>query len=319
MVPRTTGSEIPSTHGGAGWAGRLTGHEEEVAAGRLWTRCGCRSEVATLRSVLLTWPPDSLAAIDDAAGMLMHERVDLGAIRAQADAVADAYRAHGVEVHVAWPPASASPNIVFARDTFFMTAAGAVVARMASQQRAGEERWVAEALAGAGFPILATVAGSATFEGADALWIDPGTVVVAVGFRTNHAGFETVRRVLGDQGVEAIPVPIGPGVQHLLGTVVPIDDRLAAVHGGAITPELRDVLLERGYELLVLEPDRELLEGRGMNFVTLAPRKVLMPAGSPGIRRRFEAAGVQTHEVEVGEYLKAAGALGCLTGILQRA
>jgi N-dimethylarginine dimethylaminohydrolase len=51
----------------------------------------------------------------------------------------------------------------------------------------------------------------------------------------------------------------------------------------------------------------------------LGPRHVLMPAGCPLTRAAYEAAGISCQEVEIGELLKAAGGMGCLTGILSRA
>jgi N-dimethylarginine dimethylaminohydrolase len=56
-----------------------------------------------------------------------------------------------------------------------------------------------------------------------------------------------------------------------------------------------------------------------MNLVVLGPREVVIPSGCPGIRRRLDALGVVTHELEIGEYINAAGGLGCLVGILSRA
>jgi N-dimethylarginine dimethylaminohydrolase len=55
-----------------------------------------------------------------------------------------------------------------------------------------------------------------------------------------------------------------------------------------------------------------------LNFVTLGPRHVLMPAGCPLTRATYEAAGISCQEVEIEELLKAAGGMGCLTGILSR-
>jgi N-dimethylarginine dimethylaminohydrolase len=275
--------------------------------------------VDPLRAVLLGWPPESLGSIRDPAEQLMVERVDLGALRAQTEQVAEAYRRHGVEVLIADPAGPVPPNFIFMRDLFFMTPGGAVVARMASAQRAGEERYVAQALAGAGYPILATVAGTATFEGADALWLDRETVLVGIGFRTNVAGAEAVRRVLADQDITTITTRLGAGVQHLLGVLMLVDERLAVLHGAAATDDLRAVLRARDYRLIELPPDAELRAARGMNLVAVAPGRVLMPPGAPTIRRRLEAAGVSVEEVAVTEYVKAAGALGCLTGILWRA
>jgi N-dimethylarginine dimethylaminohydrolase len=314
---RTPGSDAPSTLGGDGWAAREASHIDEVKAGALWRRAGYRSEVSPLRAVALAWPPGSLAKISDPASGLMLERVDLAAMRAQADVIASTFRRDGIEVLMADHPATAPPNIVFMRDLFFMTPAGAVIARMASVQRAGEERYAAAALADAGYPILRTVTGAATFEGADALWLDDRTVAVGVGFRTNPAGLREVSAALHDQGAQAVAVPLNAGVQHLLGSVVMLDERLAAVHAGA-SPRLRELLRERDYRVIAFEPDAEFVGARGMNLVTIAPRRVVMPAGAPTIRKRLEGAGVEVQAVDVGEYLKAAGGLGCVTGILHR-
>ncbi|MFE3167794.1 dimethylarginine dimethylaminohydrolase family protein [Streptomyces sp. NPDC059224] len=318
--PHTDGAaaELPSTLGGSGWAPRAATHRGEVAAGRVWARCGYRSEVAPLREVLLVRPPDSLAQVDDAAAQLMTERLDLGLLRAQAEAVADAYRRLGVRVHVVSPPPSAPPNVIFLRDLFLVTEEGAIVGRTASAQRAGEERHAAAALAELGIPVLRTLAGGATFEGADALWAAPDTVLLGCGFRTNEGGARAVTEVLDSQGVRTVRVPLGPGVQHLLGSVVFVDERLAVLHKAAATAELRAELARLDYAVVELEPDEEVVRSRAMNLVATAPGRVLMPAGCPKTRTTLEAAGLDVHVVEVGEYVKAAGALGCLTGVLRR-
>lgn len=318
MATRTAGPDLASSLGGPGWSPRTASHVEELAGGAIWRPCGYRCEVAPLREVLICRPPDSLGDLPDPRAWLMRQRVDLGRLREQAENVAETLRGHGVGVHVATPPAHAPPNIVFARDLFLATPQGVVVARTASPQRAGEERYVAAALASLGLPILHTVTGTGTFEGADALWVDPETVAVAVGFRTNARGAGAVGRALADQGVRVAPVDLGPGAQHLLGAVAIVDHRLAAVHPGAATARLRALLADRGYRLVELPADDGLLRARGMNVVALAPGVVLMPAGAPTVRRALARAGVDVHELDVSEYLKADGALGCLTGIVRR-
>jgi N-dimethylarginine dimethylaminohydrolase len=248
----------------------------------------------------------------------MRAPVDLAMIRRQAGGIAEAFGRHGVEVLVAETPAEAPPNVIFMRDLFLMTPQGAVIGRTAARQRAGEERYAAQALAAAGVPILATVTGDAHFEGADALWIADDTVLLGVGFRTDPAGAAAVERVLADQGVRCVSAPLGPGVQHLLGAFVPIDDRLAALRSAVAGPELRDVLDRYGYRLIEMPEDPGMLDARGMNFVTLAPGHVLMPAGAPAVRARLEEAGVEVDEVDVSQYVHADGGLGCLTGIVRR-
>lgn len=318
MAMSAAGPDIPSTLGGAGWRPRGSSHADEVSAGTTWSRCGARSEVDRLRAVLLAWPPDSVGSVASPRDQLMSARVDPVAMRAQAVAIADAFQRAGVEVHVSRPDRAAPPNVVFMRDLFFMTPEGAIVARTASAQRAGEERHAAEALAMAGFPILCTVSGVATFEGADALWLDAGTVLVGVGFRTNRAGADIVRAVLAAQQVSTLTVELGPGVQHLLGALVFVDHRLALVHPRGATDRLRGLLRERGVRLIELEAGPELDDRKAMNLVALGPRRVLMPSRCPRVRARLEAEDVSVEEVDVGEYLKAAGGPGCLTGILRR-
>ncbi|MFE2886881.1 dimethylarginine dimethylaminohydrolase family protein [Streptomyces sp. NPDC059272] len=316
--PDVTRTGLTSDLGGPGWNPRTATHEEEVAAGVLWTRCGYRSEWGPLRDVLLSEPPASIASVTDPAGQLMRSPVDPGRMREQFAAVVEAYRARGVGVHTFAPPVTADPNIVFVRDLFMATPQGAILARPASAQRAGEERHAAAALAALGVPLLRTMTGTAAFEGADALWVDEHTVLLGRGLRTDDTGIGIVREVLAAQGIDTVVVAVGEGVQHLLGSVVFVDHGRAVVHSAALSPSLRTQLTLRDYELVELPPDDEVVGRRAMNLVTLGPGRVLMPAGCPATRRRLESAGLEVFDVEVGEYVKAAGALGCLTGILRR-
>ena len=320
-----TGNNSPSTLMGAGWRGRARTHSAEVAAGAVWAGFGLRSHVDPLRAVLLAWPDDGLAFSGSPADWLMDERPDLERMRDEAQGLAETYLRSGAEVRWIRGPGTASrvaapdcapPNIIFACDLFFMTPEGAVLARMAAEQRAGEERIVAVALAETGVPILATPRGNATFEGADAMWIRPDLVAVGVGRRTNEEGFRTVARVLADQGVDCVSVEIPSTVQHLLGSVNLVDHDLAVAWGAS--PSMRALLARVGMTVLDFESTAEVVAGRALNFVTLAPREIVMPAGSPLTRRRLEAAGVKVHEQSVAQYLRAAGGIGCLTGVLAR-
>ena len=187
---------------------------------------------------------------------------------------------------------------------------------MAAEQRAGEERGVAEALATLGVPVLLTPRGRATFEGADALWLDTSTVLVGTGRRTNAEGVAQLRWLLAGMGVQVVEAELSPGVQHLLGAVNPFAAGRAAALSTHLTPSLRQAL--SGWDLVELPPDEETETRRAMNFVTLGPGRVLMPGGCPRTRARLEAAGVVVVEAEVSEYVKAGGAMGCATGILRR-
>ena len=150
--------DAAATHGGAGWLARTATHAEEIAAGELWSPYSVRSEVAPLQAVLLSWPGEELALDGDPDEQLMLEPVDVPAIQAQAEGLQAAYESAGVRVHLFRPDTPPPPNLIFMRDLFFMTPEGAILARPAALQRAGEERFAARALTAAGVPILGTAA-----------------------------------------------------------------------------------------------------------------------------------------------------------------
>jgi N-dimethylarginine dimethylaminohydrolase len=249
---------------------------------------------------------------------LFLEWPNLERLQQQAQAIAAFYQSHGVAVRWVRVNPAELPNFLFQRDLFFMTPEGAVLARPASEQRAGEARFTAAALAEMGIPILGTPRGRATFEGADALWLDEKTVLIGCGLRTNEAGAGFVSSLLREMGVSTVKVKLPEEVQHLLGVVNFADSKLAAVRQDKATDELLGVLREAEVEVIACEPGPDVSERLGMNFVAVSPRQVVMPAGCPSVRSSLASAGVTIHEIDVSEYCKAAGGLGCLTGIIQR-
>jgi arginine deiminase len=168
--------------------------------------------------VLLHRPGPELAVTDPDAAQLL-EPVDPERAAAEHDALTKAYSAEGILVHFVEPAGAPTPNLMFCADLFVMTPEGAIVGRPASTVRAGEERWVARRLGDLGIPIVRTVRGDGTFEGADAMWLDARTVLVGRGLRTNAEGAAQVAAILGDMGVEAIPVDLPWGAMHLMGVL----------------------------------------------------------------------------------------------------
>jgi N-dimethylarginine dimethylaminohydrolase len=306
----------PAAYGGTAWSPRTTSLREEI--GRVWGACGLYDEWGPLRAVLLHRPGPELAVTDPDAAQLL-EPVDPERAAAEHDALAKAYGAEGILVHFVEPAGVPTPNLMFCADLFIMTPEGAIVGRPASTVRAGEERWVARRLADLGIPIVRTVRGDGTFEGADATWLDARTVVVGRGLRTNAEGAAQVAAILGDMGVAAIPVDLPWGAMHLMGVLRIANRDLAIAWPGRLAVQAVEALRGRGYRVLFLPeapaPDRST----ALNFVTLAPGRILMAEGYPIFERFFEKAGLACRTTPVAELRRAAGGIGCLTGILERA
>jgi arginine deiminase len=207
---------------------------------------------------------------------------------------------------------------MFVADLMLMTPAGAIVARPASTVRAGEERQVARRLADLGIPILRTVAGRGVFEGADAMFIDEKTAVIGRGLRTNDEGAAQVAATLREQGFDVVIMDQPHGAMHLMGQFRIVDRDLAYVRAGLTPWHLIDLLRGRGFDVRFFPDEDEMDRGQANNFVTLGPRRILMVAGNPITEAEYRSAGIDCVAVEVGELRKAAGAVGCLTGILHR-
>jgi N-dimethylarginine dimethylaminohydrolase len=305
-----------AAYGGPGWSPRVASLEEEL--GSVWRVCGIDSEWAPLRSVLLHRPGPELGEADDPDAVQMLDRLDLGRAQAQHDAMAQAFRDAGVTVHYVAPDDPPPPNLIFVADLLFATPEGIILARPASTVRAGEERLVANRLAALGMPILRSVRGRGTFEGADAAWLGPDAALVATGLRTNTEGAAQVGDLLWEMGIEVVPVGLPYGAMHLMGTLRFVGPDLAIAWPGRVPYAAVEALRGRGFRVLFLPAFPGEEQRAALNFVTLGPRRILMPAGHPRSLAFLEEAGIECRTVVVDELLKAAGGIGCLTGVLER-
>ncbi len=312
--PSTFGT---AAYGGDNWSPRETPHAGEI--GGVWADCGIDSEWRTLQSVLLHCPGAELEdanADPEAAQMLAS--LDLGRARAEHVAMAEIYRNAGVDVHEVAPDDACKPNLMFCADLFVMTPQGAILARPASTVRAGEERRVAARLAALGVPILKTLTGTAVFEGADLMWLDGNTAMIGRGLRTNQAAVEQIRGLLAELDAGLIEVDIPFGLMHFM-SLLRIVDRDLAICWPRRTPHRTVRALEaRGYRVAFPPFDDDPQGYRGINFVTLAPRKILMVADLPRVQAWFENLGIECLTTPTGELTRAAGNVGCLTGIVAR-
>jgi len=318
-----TAEKPPSTfgtaaYGGDNWSQRQATHQQEL--GQIWGGCGIDSEWRELQSVLLHCPGDELnAARDDPEAVQMLAPVDVAKAQEEHNAMVEVYRSQGVEVQFVEPELPCQPNLMFCADLFAMTPQGAILARPASTVRAAEERWVARKLADLGIPILKTLTGTSTFEGADLMWIDEKTAMIGRGLRTNDAAIAQIETLLAEIGIELIAVDSPFGIMHFMSLLRIVDRNLAICWPRRTPHRTVRVLQERGYEVVFPPFADDPASYRGINFVTLGPRRILMVGGVPSVQTYFEDMGVECLTTPTEELTKAAGNVACLTGILQRA
>lgn len=279
---------------------------------------GCDSEVGKLRAVLLRRPGKEIEDIGDPEECRWLEKMDATTAREQHDALADLYRSEGVKVHYVEHMREDKPNALFMRDNVLMTPQGAIVGRQAMACRRGEERYAAEALAHLGVPIIRTISGMGIFETACCLWVDASTVILGTGNRANMEGARQVEQTLASMGVEhVIHLPIPYGYAHIDSIIAFVDKKTVLFDPARLPWDVWTALKSRGFKLFEA-PSSSETGNLALNFVALAPGKILMAAGFPETKEFLRSHGIAVADVEISELRKGWGSLHCMTAVLKR-
>jgi N-dimethylarginine dimethylaminohydrolase len=142
--------------------------------------------------------------------------------------------------------------------------------------------------------------------------------MIGVGFRTNKEGAVQVSSFLKEMGIESVKIKLPPGSMHLMGDLRFADQDLAICRSGRVSDSTLDILREHGFSTHFAPDETEIATGLAMNFVTLGPKRILAASGNPKTQRFYEELGLECYRVNISEVTKAAGGIGCLTGILER-
>ena len=285
------------------------------------------SEVAPLRRVLLKHPREAFVDAATIAaqwrGLNFTAPPDPGRAADEYKHFVDALRSAGAEPLFLPHDPETTLDSIYVRDASIVAPGGLILCRMGKRTRAHEPAAQRRALSALGGPaIVGTIEPPGCLEGGDVVWLDPTTLVVGRGYRTNDEGIRQLRALLTEAiDVVAVPLPHWRGdgdVMHLMSLVSPVDDDLAVVYSPLLPVPFREYLVRRGIRFVEV-PDEEFAT-MGTNVLALGPRRCLMLAGNPRTRAALEAAG--THVTEyIGDEISVKGAGGptCLTRPLDRA
>ncbi len=232
----------------------------------------------------------------------------------------------GAQVH--WLPSNDDglSDAVFVQDPSFVTRHGAVVLNMGKPLRRAEPDLHAAFYAEIGVPVIGRLSGEATVESGDCLWLDPQTLAIGRGARTNQAGIDAVADILRPHGMNVLgydlPWHTGPDAcLHLMSLISPLAPKMALIHAPLMPYALWAELMARGWDLLQAPAD-EFHESNGLslNVLMLKPQDLVMVDGFPKTRALMEAAGCRV-QVFAGDALCIAceGGPTCLTRPVLRA
>jgi dimethylargininase len=280
---------------------------------------GTEDRSKPLARVLMRAPGPALAKADPAD---WHYGPGFDPVAAAAEHAALAALVAAAGARIDWLEAADDglADAVFVQDPSLVTRHGAVVLNMGKPLRRGEADLHAAAFARLGVPVLGRLTGAATAEAGDTVWLDPQTLAVGRGARTNQAGIDALAAILAPVGiaVRAWDLPYGAGPAaclHLMSLISPVGPRAALVHLPLLPHALWVELVARGWTLIEA-PAGEFAASNGLslNVLMMAPGEVAMIDGYPQTRAALERAGCRV-QLFPGQALCVAceGGPTCLT------
>jgi N-dimethylarginine dimethylaminohydrolase len=210
---------------------------------------------------------------------------------------------------------------LYVRDATVVTHRGVILCNMGKDQRVYEPAVARTAFAPLGVPVVGAICEPGHLEGGDVIWLDTNTLAVGRTYRTNAEGISQLQALVGPE-VDVVPVPLphyrGPSdVFHLMSIVSPIDYDLALVYSPLMPIPFRELLIDRGIQLV--EVAAREFETMGCNVLAVAPRQCVMLKGNPKTRALLEDAGATVWEITGQEIsVKGQGGPTCLTRPLVR-
>jgi N-dimethylarginine dimethylaminohydrolase len=253
-----------------------------------------------------------------------HSRPDLNAAIEEHNAFTACLTAAGCQLIYLNDAEGLTLDSIYTRDALVVSPKGLILCHMGRLTRRSEPSLNSLQLAeqqDLQLPIIGEIQAPGTLEGGDLIWLDDHHLAVGLGPRTNQAGIDQLKQILGNE-IEVHVVPLPPpahpeDVFHLMSMISPVAKDLALVYRPLMPDTFLHWLADLGLDLVEV-PDDEF-PTMGCNVLATAPRQLLMLDGLPVTRERLNAAGCQV-TVYRGDHISRKGEGGptCLTRPLVR-
>ena len=274
-----------------------------------------------VKRILLKHPRDAFLnqqkVNSESKGLNYPSPPDLDLAVKQYDLFVDIIKSFGSEVYFLPPDNNTSLDSIYTHDPCTMTDNGLIVCNMGKLERSSEPDHIERFFQSINIPIIGEIKSPGTLEGGDIVWIDKDTVAVGEGYRSNSEGINQLKKLLGKQAKEIIPVALphweGPNdCLHLMSNLSPIDENLFLVYSRLLPVSFIKYLLDHKIKLIEV-PDEEYYS-MGCNVLAMGKGKIIMLEGNPITQERLEAEGVKVKTYNGSEIsIKGAGGPTCLT------
>ncbi|XRD25887.1 arginine deiminase family protein [Lysinibacillus fusiformis] len=206
---------------------------------------------------------------------------------------------------------------LYAHDPVKFTPNGAILLKSGKKLRQPEASIYKEFLKDKGISIIGELTGDAVADGGDIVWLDDRTLAVGRGYRTNDDTIRQLKEMTAEMVDEFIVVQLPHDLGeaeclHLMSFISMVDKDLAVVHSRLMPVFFRQLLEERGIQLVEVPKDE--YDTLGCNVLALAPRVCVIPEGNTVTKQQLIEAGARVFEYK-GQQISVLGTGGptCLT------
>jgi N-dimethylarginine dimethylaminohydrolase len=228
----------------------------------------------------------------------------------------------GAEIIELPPSPDLTLDAVYTHDPSLATDDGLIVMRPGKSNRIAEGPQHATVCQTLSIPTLATISAPGATEAGDILWLDPKTLLIGQGYRTNAAGIQQIRDLLAPKNIEVLsaPLPHGPGPSaclHLMSLISLLDDHTALVDLPWLAVETVEFLQSRGFNFIEIEySERETL---ACNVLALGNNRLIAIEENSKTNTRLRNAGFDISTFPGSELcINGSGGPTCLTRPLLR-
>jgi N-dimethylarginine dimethylaminohydrolase len=247
---------------------------------------------------------------------------DFTTAQAQHEGLCRELKAAGAEV-VEMPAApDLSLDAVYAHDASLATDHGLIVMRPGKPNRVAEGPLHAAFCETLEIPTQGEIAPPGTAEAGDIVWLDPNTLLIGRGYRTNAAGIQQMRDLLSTEGIEVLsaPLPYGSGPSaclHLMSLISLLGEHTALVDLPWLAVETVELLKARRFSFIEIEAsERDTL---ACNVLALGNNRLLAIEENQKTNDRLRRAGFDVRTFPGSELcINGSGGPTCLTRPLLR-
>jgi N-dimethylarginine dimethylaminohydrolase len=251
-----------------------------------------------------------------------HHAPDFDTAQSQHDALCQQLVAAGAEVLELTPANDLTLDAVYTHDASLPSDFGLIVMRAGKANRVPEGQHQGSFCIRLAIPMLGKIISPGTTEAGDMVWLDPKTLLVGRGYRTNAAGIQQMRNLLAPHGVEVLSAPLphsqGPSAcLHLMSLISLLDEQTALVDLLWLAVETVELLQSRGFRFI--EVDHSERDTLACNVLALGNNRLLAIEENRNTNARLRAAGFDVRTFLGSELcVNGGGGPTCLTRPLLR-